>query len=118
MVVANMRQLKIGMALARLLRPKAGGRRRRTVRRRRVGGSRRYGMRGSGFWGSLWSGIKKGANWVKDQKLISKGLGAIGNPYAQTASRVASTLGLGRRRRVARGGRRRVGRPRVRRSRY
>lgn len=71
-----------------------GRRRRRTVRRRRMGGS--------GFFGDLWSGIKSAANYVKDNKLLSKGLSLIPHPAAKTASGVASALGLGRRRRVGR----------------
>lgn len=50
---------------------------------------------GGSFWGDVWSGIKKAANWVKDNKLISRATGAIGDPRAQAISRAASAIGLG-----------------------
>ena len=68
-----------------------GRKKRRTVRRRRT-------MRGSGFFGDLWSGIKKGFNYVKDNKLLSKGLALIPHPGAQKLAGVAGAVGLGRRR--------------------
>ena len=80
-------------------------------RRRRAVGSMptRRRQRGSGFFGDLWGGIKKAANWVKDQKLISKGLGLVSKiapgaygSAAGAAGNVAGQLGLGRRRRVRR----------------
>ncbi len=37
--------------------------------------------RGGGFFGDLWSGIKRGANWIKDNKVISRGLNALGSVY-------------------------------------
>lgn len=59
-------------------------------------------IRGSG----LWSWIKKGYSWIKNKalpyvkqnKLISRGLSLIPHPYAQVGSTAASTLGYGRRR--------------------
>ena len=62
-------------------------------------------IRGSG----LWSWIKKGYNWVKNKaipyvkqnKLISRGLSLVPHPYAQVGSTVAGTLGFGRRRRIS-----------------
>ena len=59
-------------------------------------------IRGSG----LWSWIKKGYNFIKNKaipyvkqnKLISRGLSLIPHPYAQVGSTVAGTLGYGRRR--------------------
>ena len=75
-------------------------------RRRRV--ARRRPMRGRGFFGNLWSGVKsvgsKIGNFVKDQKLISKGLALIPHAGAQAAAKVAGQVGLRprRRRRVAR----------------
>ncbi len=60
-------------------------------RRRRRGGS---------FFGKIWSGIKKAANYVKDNKLISRGLDLI--PGASKYSSAASAIGLGRKRRVRR----------------
>ena len=50
------------------------------------------------------------AKFIKDQKLISKGLGLIPHPAGQLASQIAGLVGLGRkrkapvRRRVQRGG--------------
>ena len=54
----------------------------------------------------LWDWIKKGYNWVKTKalpfvkqhKLISRGLSLVPHPYAQTGSTVAGVLGYGRRR--------------------
>ena len=54
----------------------------------------------------LWDWVKKGYNFIKNKaipyvrqnKLISRGLSLIPHPYAQTGSTVASTLGFGRRR--------------------
>jgi len=71
--------------------------RKRVVRRRR--------MKGAGFFGDLWSGVKKVGGFIKDNKLLSKGLNAIGQ---SGLANTAGSIGLGRRRRV--------GRPRVRRS--
>lgn len=45
-------------------------------------------------------GLADIARFVKDHKLISKGLGLIPNPAAQVASKVAGMVGLGRRRRT------------------
>lgn len=39
--------------------------------------------------------FKKGHDYVKQHKLISKGLSAIPHPYAQTGAKVASALGYG-----------------------
>lgn len=39
--------------------------------------------------------VKKGHDFVKKHKLISKGLSAIPHPYAQTGAKVAKTLGYG-----------------------
>lgn len=70
---------------------------------RRVGGRRRKrrSMRGAGFFGDLWSGIKKVAapvhNFVKDNKLISRGLGLLG-PKGKAVGAVADQFGYGRRR--------------------
>lgn len=65
----------------------AGKMRQRPVRRR-----------GRGFFGNVWNGIKKAANWVKDKKLISRGLNLIPHPGAKAAGAIAGSLGLGRRR--------------------
>ena len=53
-------------------------------------------QQGKGFFGNLWKGIKKVANFVKDNKLVSKGLSAAGQGQA---AGIASQLGLGRRKR-------------------
>lgn len=71
-------------------------RRRMTTVRRRKYGKRRIG---SGFWGNIWNGIKSAANWVKDQKLISRGLSLIPHPAGRVGSVITGALGLGRRRR-------------------
>lgn len=71
--------------------------------------ARSKGRRGRGFFGDLWSGIKKVGSWVKDNKIISKVASAIPHPAAQRVGAVASTLGLGRKRRRVRRGRRRGG---------
>ena len=51
-------------------------------------------------YGGSWKGfkrlLKKGHDFVKQHKLVSKGLRAIPHPYAQTGSKVAETLGYGR----------------------
>ena len=51
------------------------------------------------IYGGSWQGFKnllsKGYNYVKDNKLISKGLSMTGNPYAQAGAKVASALGFG-----------------------
>jgi hypothetical protein len=68
------------------------------ARKLAVGAKRRVGVRrqrGAGFFGDLWSGIKKAATFVKDNKLISKGLGAAGLGKYQG---FAQQLGLGKRR--------------------
>lgn len=74
------------------------GRRRRVVRRRPAP-RRRYGR---GFFGNLWNGIKSAGRFIKDNKLISRGLALIPHKYAGIASQGASALGLGRRRVVRR----------------
>ena len=61
------------------------------------------GMQGEGFFGDVWNGIKKGANWVKDNNVISKGLNVIGGvvpgPYGsvlRAGSGLAGSIGLGK----------------------
>ena len=70
---------------------------------KRKSGGRRRNMRGDGFFGDLWDGVKSVANkvvpFIKDNKLLSKGLSLIPHPYAQTGAKVAGSLGFGRRRR-------------------
>ena len=56
--------------------------------------------------GSIMSWLRKAGSFLKDKalpyikkhQLASKALNLIPHPYAKTASRVASTLGYGRRR--------------------
>jgi hypothetical protein len=70
----------------------------RRVVRRRV-------QHGEGFFGDLWSGIKKVAGIVKDNQLVSRGLDAAGQgKYAG----IARQFGLGKRRKRQVGGRMRV----------
>lgn len=57
------------------------------------------GQRGNGFWGNIWNGIRKGANFVTGNGLISKGLdiaGMVGVPGANIAGKVAKQVGLGK----------------------
>jgi hypothetical protein len=58
-------------------------------------------------------GLRPAGNFIKDNKLLSKGLSLIPHPAGKIAGTVASAIGAGRRRRrVKRGGRRRVRRGR------
>jgi len=66
--------------------------------RKRIGYGRRRQAGGS-LWSALKSGLSKVGNWIKDKKIISKGLNLIPHPKAQVASNVADQLGFGRRRR-------------------
>lgn len=50
---------------------------------------------GGSFFSKFGDILRKGANYVKDNKLISKGLGIIPHPYAQLGSQAANILGLG-----------------------
>jgi hypothetical protein len=50
-------------------------------------------QRGDGFFGDMWNGIKKAANFVKDNKIISKVAGLTGNPVL---SGVTGMVGLGK----------------------
>lgn len=69
------------------------------VRRRRV----RRRLRGGNIFKKIWSGIKKIGGplhkFVKDNKLISKGLALAPGHIGSIGSSVASQLGYGRRRR-------------------
>ena len=42
------------------------------------------------------------ASFIRDQKLISKGLGMLPHPAAQAASQIAAMVGLGKKRRAVR----------------
>ena len=84
-----------------------GRTRRRYVRRRQVGAN---------IFKKIWSGIKSAAKpigkFIKDQKLISKGLNTfLPGPVGKVAGAAASQLGYGRRRRrrTTRGTRQRGG---------
>jgi len=55
--------------------------------------------RGRGFFDSIKRVLSSIGNFVKDNRLISRGLSLIPHPYARVGSTVASSLGLGRRRR-------------------
>lgn len=56
--------------------------------------ARKKNMKGRGL------NVKDVVNFVRDHKLISKGLGMIPYPAAQVASRVAGMAGLGRKRKT------------------
>jgi hypothetical protein len=72
----------------------------------------RGGQRGEGFFGDVWNGFKSVvnpvANFVKDNKLISRGLGMVGDPRAKVAGSFLSQLGLGYPERIPKGRKRRV----------
>jgi hypothetical protein len=59
-------------------------------------------MKGEGILGDAWDYIKKGASYVKDNKLISKALSAGAvlapefAPILGTSSSIASAIGLGK----------------------
>lgn len=79
---------------------------RRIVARGR-GGRRR--MKGGDFLGignwfknaanTVWGGIKKAHNWVKDNKLISRGFSLIPHPGGKLTGAIINGLGYGRRKR-------------------
>jgi hypothetical protein len=76
-------------------------------RRRRVGRKRH----GRGFFADVGNAFSRAHDFVKKNKLVStvaNALGSVGVPYAGAIGKAASLVGYGRRRRV--------GRPRVRRS--
>ena len=70
-------------------RKKKGTTKRKTTHKK---GTRK--MRGRGVGSTILSGLR----YIKDNKLISRGLGLIPNPGAQAAAQLASMAGLGRRR--------------------
>jgi hypothetical protein len=70
-------------------------------------GKKRRSMRGRG----LGDWLRKAGSFIKNNKLVSRGLGALAGvvpaqykPLASGAAGIASQLGLGRRRRVVRRG--------------
>ena len=56
-------------------------------------------MHGDGFFSSLWDGVKRAANFVKDNKLVSKGLNLIPDARAKSAAKAAEAIGLGKKKR-------------------
>lgn len=64
-----------------------------------------HNMNGAGFWGSLWKGIKKGFNWLKDSGVLTAAADAAvaplaaytGQPTLVTGARklLKSTTGVG-----------------------
>ena len=76
-----------------------------------------YDQHGNGFFGDLWDGVKKGVGaivpFVKDNKLISRGLSMFPNPAAQTGAKVAGMFGLGKKRSGQKGKGKRVARKNV-----
>ena len=53
---------------------------------------------GGAWYNDLWNGVKKVGGFIKDNKLVSKGLNAAGlGKYGK----IASQIGLGRKRRAA-----------------
>ncbi len=81
---------------------KIGGKRKRSGGAKMPSARSKMVMQGDGFFGDLWKGIKRGFKFAKDNKLISKGLSLIPHAGAQGASKIASAVGLGKRRRVTR----------------
>jgi hypothetical protein len=53
-------------------------------------------LTGKGFWGDLWSGVKKVFNFAKDNKVISTVAGMIPHPVAQRIDAAAGSVGMGR----------------------
>ncbi len=81
----------------------------RPIYARRAGLGHRRRMGGKGFFGDLWNGVKKAARWVgkaavdthdfvKKNKLVSRGLGIVPGVGGLVGSVVADKLGYGRRR--------------------
>ena len=69
------------------------GRRRRAPRRM-----------GRGWWDTIKSGFNTAKDFVKDQRLISKGIRMIPGKYSDVAAQAAELAGYGRRRRAPRVG--------------
>jgi len=55
-----------------------------------------YNARGEGFFGDVWNGIKKGFNFIKDNKLASGVASLIPHPMAQSIATGAKMAGMGR----------------------
>ncbi len=71
---------------------------RKTVRKS-TGRRKAAGMYGGSWLGDAWNWTKGAVgttgNFLKDSKLISKGLSLIPHPYAQAGAPIAGMLGLG-----------------------
>lgn len=50
---------------------------------------------GNGFFGDVWSGLKKGYNYLK-QVQPSQYVGMVQHPYAQNIATALKTVGLGK----------------------
>lgn len=62
-------------------------------------------MQGGNIFGTIWNKVLKPIhNYVKDKKLISKGLNLIPHPYGKAGSVISEHLGYGRKRKRAQGG--------------
>lgn len=57
--------------------------------------ARAFLAEGGGFFDKIWSGIKTGVRWLKNNKMISKIAKTIPHPIAQTVGTVADDLGFG-----------------------
>ena len=51
---------------------------------------------GDGFFGDVWNGIKSVGKFVRDNKLLSRGLALIPDSRAKVAGGIAGQLGLGK----------------------
>lgn len=57
--------------------------------------ARAFLAEGGSFFDKIWSGIKTGVRWLKNNKMISKIAKTIPHPIAQTVGTVADDLGFG-----------------------
>lgn len=83
--------------------PKKTAKRKAAPKYKMIGGKKHIwianpGMAGGGFWSAIKDAVGSVAKFVKDNKLISKGLALIPHAGAQGASKVAGAIGLGRKR--------------------
>jgi hypothetical protein len=61
--------------------------------------NRKVNIRGAGFFGDLWNGVKSGANWIKDNHILSTVGSLIPDARAQAGAKVLGSFGLGRKKR-------------------
>ena len=82
-------------------RPVVGGRRvvRRRAPVRRMGMGRRRVMGRGNWWDTIKSGFNTAKDFVKDNRLLSRGLRMIPGKYSAPLANLASTAGYGMRRR-------------------